>query len=184
MPNISLVSVLICHKILTLLIYSIIGQVHHQVAQVTANRRDILFGSKSGQPFFIDEYAQWVYACDQHINSKVELQIIDQVRLMEITLGYVVLPWLDKVVSSGEKYSLALTHGFRFNYERFGPSGVKLFFKAFQVSWEHPSLGEKLIFIRVELLHSEQIFGQKVLSSQCIHAWEMVSSLVILHFDQ
>lgn len=92
--------------------------------------------------------------------------------------------WLNEVISSSQENPLTLTHGLWFDYEGFGSSRVKLLFEALQVCREHPSLREKLILIRVVLLHRKQILSQKVLPRQRIHARKVIRPLIILHLDQ
>lgn len=45
-------SVLVCHKLVTLLINGIVCQVHLQVVQIAVQRRDVLLSGETGQPFF------------------------------------------------------------------------------------------------------------------------------------
>jgi len=59
------------------LVYCVVCQVHELVFQVPRRRGFVLFHSEAGDAFLVDVRAQWVNAVQQHVDSQVELQVID-----------------------------------------------------------------------------------------------------------
>ena len=71
----------------------------------------VCFGSKPYQTFFVSIYFQWINACNDHIDSQIELQVVYQKRVANILTYYHFLALLFvtqllKVV--GQKYAFAL----------------------------------------------------------------------------
>ena len=103
---------------------------------------------------------------------------------MKVALGNVVFTGLEPVKISGQEDTFSLTTGFRLNDECLRFPVIELLFKKFDVGRQEPCLREKIVVFRKVVLHGDQVFSQQVLSSQCIHAREMICSLVAFHFDE
>lgn len=92
---------------------------------------------------------------------------------------------------SGQKYTFALARGFGFGDECFAVWFCfflsvlgELLFEVAELCWKKPSLREKLIFVGKCFLHAVKIARQVILASKCVHAWEVVDSLIWLHTVQ
>lgn len=143
----------ILFKIICFFINRIVCQMHIQIAQITANRWYVLWCRESGETFVIYENSKWINARDENINSQVKFKSIDQVRLMQITLGDIVFSWDTPVVISSEENAFSLTAILWLNNEGFRFSLVKLLLEVFHITWEHPCIWKELEVIRKVLLH-------------------------------
>lgn len=143
----------ILHEVLTLLINGIIGQMHAQIVKVAADGCNVILSSKPRQAFVINIDAKWNDASDQHIYAKVELQIVDEKRLMKITLRHVVLARLKPFPVPSQEDSLALTSRLWFNNKSLRLPIVELLFERLYILWEEKSIWkEAKVFWKV-LLH-------------------------------
>ena len=73
MSDIVLVSIFVENEIFTVLINSVIRQMHAQVPQIAPHRRHVLLGGKACEAFMENESSQRIYSSDQHIDSEVKL---------------------------------------------------------------------------------------------------------------
>ena len=51
---------------------------HEEAAEVAADGAFVLLSGEASQAFFVYETAQGADACDEHIDSEVEFEIVDQ----------------------------------------------------------------------------------------------------------
>jgi len=65
--------------------------VHELVVQVFGPGRPVLLRGEAGQSLLVDEDPQRVDAADQHVDAHVELEAVDQVRLVEVSLHHATL---------------------------------------------------------------------------------------------
>jgi len=130
----------------------------------------------------VDKCPQWIHACHQHVDSQVKLQFIYQVWLVEVSLGNVVLTCLEPFKVSRQENTFTLATGFGLNNEGFCFLIIKLGFKILGILGEKPSFREKVEIRRAGLFDSHQIFSKKIFPCKCIHSWEVIRSLVELHF--
>lgn len=68
-----IIFVFIEYKILTVLLYSIVCQMHVEIIKIASLGSYILLCSEAGKTFLIDENSQGVDAIDQGIDSQVKL---------------------------------------------------------------------------------------------------------------
>ena len=131
--DIVILGAVICFEVFTLFIDSVVGQVHAQVAQVAPNWRHVLLSGKPRQTLLENKHSQRGNSSNQDVNPQVKLQVVNQVRLVHVSLGDIVLTRLHPVEVSRQENSFALTTGFWFDYECLGFSIVKLLLEGFQV---------------------------------------------------
>ena len=103
---------------------------------------------------------------------------------MQVSLGNVVLTWMKPVEISRQKYAFALTASFGFDDESLGFLVVKLLFEGLDITRQQPRFWEECEVFWEIILHGDQILGQEVLTSKCINAWKMISSLISFHLEQ
>jgi hypothetical protein len=85
------------------------------------------------------------------------------------------------VVVPCEENSFTLAVIFWFYDESFGLAIVKLLFKLFNISGQHPGLGKESVLLGEVLLHREQVFGQQIFASHSVHPRKVICALVWLH---
>ena len=85
--HIHLIYRIIEDKIRVFLIDSVVSQVHKLVVQVLGTRWAVLLGCKSSQPLLKHEDSQRVDARYQDINPEIELESVNQVGLVHISLN-------------------------------------------------------------------------------------------------
>lgn len=76
MPTRVVILVLIVLKVITLLLYRIVREVHEQVIYVPGvlTGRLVLLGGKAGQTLLVHEHAERVHAVHQCIDPQIELE--------------------------------------------------------------------------------------------------------------
>lgn len=92
---------------------------HEEVIEVAFLGSDILLSRKPSQTLLVDEYSQRFNTVDQCVYSQVKLQIIDQVRLMQVSLSYdrVRTLKINVLKASNQVNSSALAHVDRLDNE-------------------------------------------------------------------
>ena len=85
MPDVVIIDPLVLDKVLTFFVDSIVSQVHTEIVEVAAKWCNVLFGSKSGQSFLVQEHSDRNHGRDQEVDTQVELQVVDQIRLVDIS---------------------------------------------------------------------------------------------------
>lgn len=149
------ISSLVLDEILSILIDRIIGEVHEQVIQVRPDGRIVLWGCESGKAFVEHKNSERRNACKIDVNPQVELEAVNQVRLVEVSLGDVVFVLIEPVKISSQKNAFALTTVLRFNDECLRFAFVELFSEHLDVAGENPGFREKLVVFREVLLHCQ-----------------------------
>jgi hypothetical protein len=64
---------------------------HIQVIHIAIVWWLILFSRKSGEAFFMPVYTQGIHSIEKSINSQVKLQIINEVRFVDVPLDHTTL---------------------------------------------------------------------------------------------
>ena len=131
MTDIIIIESLIWDEILTFFVDCIVSQVHTEIIEVAAKRWNVFFGCKSGKSFLVQEHSDRNHRRDQEVDTQVELQVIDQVRFVEISLGDVVLASLEPVEIASEEDAFALATCLGLDYKCFGFPHIELFFETF-----------------------------------------------------
>lgn len=121
------------HKVFTVFVNGVVGEVHEQVTKIATHRWSILLRTKAGQSLLVNEDPQRNYRRDQHVYSQIKLQVVDQERLVQVALGYVVLARLEPVIATGQKDALSLTAGLRLDDKGLCLFVVKLILECFEV---------------------------------------------------
>ena len=67
---------------------------HKQVAEVVLRRRTILIGSQTTETFVVKVYSEWINTAEQHVNTEIKLESVDQKRLMQVPLNDIVFSHL------------------------------------------------------------------------------------------
>ena len=91
-------------------------------------------------------------------------------------------PRLIPVKVSREENAFTLTASLRLDDKCLRLAAVKLFLESFDITRQEPCLWEEIICVGPIFLHGNQVLGEKIFSSQCIHSWEVISSLITVHF--
>jgi hypothetical protein len=92
------------------------------------------------------------------------------------------LLWFNILKPSSQENAFALARSLRFYNKSFVPFGSYLCLKFFIVRWQHIGLWEEVVIIRKPFHHAHQMSAETILSSQIIHTWEVICSLVRPHF--
>ena len=127
---------------------------------------------------------QGIHTGHEYVDTQVKLQLVYQVGLVQVPLGYIVLTGLQPLVVSCQKNSLALAACLGLHYECFSLLVIELGFEILGVLGKEPSFGEKVEIRRTCLLDGHKVLRQEVLSGQGIHPWEVISALIQLHLQQ
>jgi len=106
-------------KVICFFIYGVVCQMHKKIAKVATERRHIITRCKACQSLLVDEYPQRSHAGDKHVDPQIKFQSINQVRLMQVSLGNVMLIWLDPLIIASQENSFALATILWFYYECF-----------------------------------------------------------------
>lgn len=172
---------LILLELCAVFVNRIVCQVHMQISQVAALGRNVFRGGKPCQSFFVDKDPQGSHTRDQHVNPQVELQAINQVRLVKIALRNVVLMRLKPLIRAGEEDASALTTVLWLNDKCLGLSFVELLFEALCIAWKQPCLRKELEVCPEVLLHAEQVLGQQILAGHSCHSRKVIGTLICSH---
>ena len=178
------VSARVLHEVLALLVDRVVGQVHAEVVQVAAKGRYVVLCSEPRQTLFIEKDSKRDHRSDQHIDPQVELQVVQQERLVEIALRYIVLASLVPIEVAGEEDTLALTARLGLDNEGLCLSLIELFPEGLDVGRKEPGLREEVVLFRKVPLHGDEVLSEQVLAGQSIHARIMVGSLIAFHLDE
>ncbi len=108
--DVHIILIRIKYKLLTILIDGIVSEVHTNILHIILIRHNIGFSSKPSQPFPINIDLQWVNWSNQHINSKIKFESINQIGFAQIPLDDTMLFWIDLLELSREEDSFSLTH--------------------------------------------------------------------------
>lgn len=149
------ISSFVLDEILSILIDSIICEVHEQVIQVRSDGRIVLWCCKSSKALVEHKNSERRNACKIDVNPQVELEAINQVRLVEVALCDVMFVLIEPVKISSQKNAFALTTILRLNDECLRFAFVELFSENLDVAGEDPGFREKLIVFREILLHCQ-----------------------------
>jgi hypothetical protein len=144
-------------EIFSFLIDSVIGEVHVQVAEVAADRRHVFRSREPSEALMVYENPQRRDRCEQNIDPQIKFKPINEVRLVKVALGNIVLIWLDPVVVASEEDAFSLTTVFGFNYKCLSPTFVKLLLELLDVAGQNPRIRKEVVILREVLLHSEQV---------------------------
>ena len=93
-----IVSARVLHEVLALLVDGVVGQMHAEIVEVASEGRDVVLSREPRQALLVNEDAQRNDACDQHIYAQVELQIVNEKWLVQVTLRNVMLANLHPIV--------------------------------------------------------------------------------------
>jgi hypothetical protein len=135
------------------LVDGVVGQVSVHVRDVSTLCTNVRVGGEPSQPIIIKVYAQGIHSSKHHVESKVELQVVDQERVVDVGLSNQTLfeaSYIFKFVN--EIYTSALTI----------------------VTWLKDKCLINLLTLRVELFSSEQCFKLVNIIWQQVGLWKEV----------
>ena len=106
------IHVVVLHEVARGLVDRVIGQVHEQIIQVCLRWACILLSGKASESLLEHEDSEWVNSIDQHVDSEVKLQVVDQVGLVHVALGHKLIARLqvDVLVPPRQVNTFALAH--------------------------------------------------------------------------
>ena len=125
---------------------------------------------------------EWTDAGNQYVYAKVELQPVDEVRLVQIPLSHVVLSLDQPIAVPREEDASPLAFLLWLDNERFGSLVVELLLEVFGVGWQDPGLWEEVVLVWYDCLHVGQVPCEQILSGNHVSSRQMIDSLVGLHF--
>lgn len=173
----------------------VVGQVHEEVLHIPRGRLLVGLRREASQSFLVDVDSQRVDTVDKHVDPQVVLQVVHQVRRVQVVLDHPAPdPFLlmrlldathDRFHAAAEEYSLALRQAVWLHNESLAfllcvPVCwlVKLIAEVDIVAREHPSLREEVELFLKCTLHAHQVPRQVVFSRDRIHARVVVDFLV------
>ena len=146
--------------------------------------------------------SHWTDCIDIHIYPQIVLQVVNQVRLVQIMLDnpptFNILFFCgclnifeDFSNLSTEKYSPTLSQTIRLNdiSLSFRPLAIhwlllELTLEVGHVAWQYPSLWKEIKFFGECSFHAHQVSREVIFLSYRVHAWEMVYFLIRIHLSQ
>ena len=153
-PFMTSVVALICTlKGIIELVDRVVGQVHkHVVLGVSlAGWFLVRFCGEAGQAFFEEVDHQRIQPIDQHIQSEVKLQTIDQIGSSDILLRHIVLQLFDLLQTPGYEDTSSLAVGGWLEdviFLALAGARVKVLDKLVLLAWQEPSLGKEVVLFR------------------------------------
>ena len=157
---------------------------HVQVTKVATDWRHVLRSREPSKALMVYENPQRRDRCEQNVDPQIKFKPINEVGLVKVALGNVVLIWLKPVVVASEEDAFSLTTVFGFNNKCLGPTFVKLLLELLYVARQNPRIRKEIVILREVLLHSKQVARKQILAGHRMHTWEVVRALVVLHFRQ
>ena len=190
-PEIVFIAAFVLNVVAREFVYSVVSQVHVQVVKIVLVGRSVFARCESAQAFLVEEDAKGVHSTQQHINAQIKLQFVYQEWLMEISLDYVVLIWIEVFQAPRQENTATLCCGLGLGDESLAIGFPSLFglisellLKFTKLCWQQPGLWEKLVLFWKNSRHSLQISRQVIFTREGIHAREVIDSLVGLHSIQ
>jgi hypothetical protein len=154
---------------------------HTYVLHIFTGRSLVGFSRKSTQPFLVEINSQRIDAADQHINSEIELESVDKIWFVHISLNYAVRRGTDILKFSCQEYSFSLRHALRFDDEGSSFSlcfSIEVLFELVVLDGQHPSQREEIVLLWEFLSHAPEGPSQEIFPSKVIHSWKMVDFLM------
>ncbi len=127
---------------------------------------------------------QRIHSRNKNVNSKIKLELVNQIWFMQIPLGHIMLTSLQPVEVTSQKYAFSLAACFWLHDESFGLLLVELSFKVFGILRKKPGLREKPEVLGTYFLYRHKVLSQEILPSQSEHSREVIRPLIHLHFLQ
>lgn len=146
----------------------------------------VLFSGKSCKAFPENEYSEWINSVDETVDSHVELEAINQVWLVHVTLCYILLTWfhLNVLVVTSQVDTSSLACCYWLYYKCFRLFLGKLLFEVSSILRKNPSLRREIVFLLEEFGHSLKISSQIIFVAKSHHPWIMIDPLIALHLLQ
>lgn len=83
-PKVLLVLLLALHKLGVLLVYAVVCQMLETFVFTVGCTLVVYLGCEPAQSFLINKYSERVNSSDGHVNSEVELEAVDQERIVDV----------------------------------------------------------------------------------------------------
>jgi hypothetical protein len=162
----------------------VVGEVNIATTEVVSGWLLVWLRCEPGQSLVIDVQPQRVSARQQNVDPEIELEPVDQQRVFYVLLHDVLVAIEDVFDVAREEDSSPLGKGLRLNY-------VSTYFsllhtlvivsKLTELQRNRPGLREKVVLLRVILLHGHQPQSEEVLTGQDVYSREVVDFLMQVH---
>lgn len=126
---------------------------HVNILQVTLQRRFIGNCCESSKSLFMNKSSQRTNSIHKNVNSQIKFQIINQQRLMDVSLNNISICFSKTIRTSNQEDSSTLTSCFRFHNEGFSFLFRNLLLKTIPILRQKPSWRMKFIFIPIDFHH-------------------------------
>ena len=191
----------ILHKILVMLVYRIVRQMHIQIVNVAVIWLFIFFGRNAHEPIFEHKNSQRIHSIQQRVDSQIEFLVVNHVRIRNVSLrNYmftrIYLDWISHKVNAPsltlrlrlddegriwvtQLYLLMIvlsTHQFTVL--------LKLTLEVVVFDWQNECLREKFEFVRKFFLHFCEPSGQLCFICDSCDARKLRDSLIRFQFGQ
>ena len=173
---------------------------HEVIIHVSCRRPVVRLGAEPSQAFLVDVDAHRAHSVDQYVDSQIILEIVHEVRSVQVVLDYptadalLLLTQLDIIEDlldlAAEKDTSALCQAIRFYYVCLSLVSLavyrllKLVLEVNYVAGEHPSLWEEVELFWKGTLHAHQVPRQVILLRERVHAGVVIDFLVRIHLSQ
>ena len=162
---------------------------HEQVVQVAFARPHVLISREPRDPLLVNEHSEWIHPVNESVYPQVELKSVDEVGLVHVALGHVLLSRLQ-------------IHIFVFSHEEDAPAlaevdwlddeclhfllrcSLKLSPEIGRFLGQNPGLGKDVVVVFEDSLHPLEVPAEVVLPCELVHAWEVVDPLIVLQPGQ
>mmetsp|Transcript_15957 Transcript_15957/g.29216 ORF Transcript_15957/g.29216 Transcript_15957/m.29216 type:complete len:202 (-) Transcript_15957:307-912(-) len=159
MADIVSLRVVIEYEVGVVFVDSIVGEVHAHIPQVSSTRDLVLLSSEPRKAFSMNVNSKRVAASDKHIDPHVELEVVDEERLVKVALSYESLRAVNVIEAACQKDPSSLARSFRLDYESFVFDLAELPCEVYPLAWEQPSLRVEVVVLREQLPHSVKVSG-------------------------
>lgn len=113
----------------------------------------IFLRSKASQAFAKEKDSQRVHVGNQHVDSEVELVLVDEVWILNILLHDQMLTRINLIKPLRNKYSLTLRHCFGLHDEIGVWIGIRVVLQILQLMRQQPGFGKEFVIAWELLLH-------------------------------
>lgn len=161
-----------------------VGQVNKPLADVLL-LAGVLIGGESHQPIFEQVYSQRVIAGHYHVDPQVVLQIVDQVRIIDV-LRYQILLSVTHFGGLGYHSDSATTRSSsRFHYPQVILIGVlSCHFEPVEVARQQVGHRNKIVGLGMHSLNFVDSSPEKIFAPDVPTTWKMTDFLMLAHILQ
>ena len=170
-----------------MLINGYICQMHAEVIKILLVRLLIGNSCKPCQSVLINIDPWRIHPKDDRVNTQIVLQVVDQVRLVDIALHDALVFRLDPRRIPRQKDTATLTLIIWLHYESPGIFMLLqcyVFREIFKIMRHHVRFRKEIVLLGHQSLHLVQSATKHVLFGNDVHPWKMINTLMKLHILQ